>query len=133
MTLNTLILSEPSLSDAIASGNDGQIAQWLSTPSVTVPRGIPIHEFVAKLYDTGAFTAIKQAAMLGNATAAFAIDVLKDAKTLGIETIDMSLETNQSLLSALLAANIITQAQIDAVLTLATELVSPAQAECPSA
>lgn len=128
MTLLDLITSTTSLAQAVSDGNDGEIQQWLNTPTIVSSRKIPINEFVACLYDTGAFTAIKYAALNNNATATFAIDMLKDCKALGVETIDLSLVVNQDLLNGLLVQNIITQAQVDAVAVLAVTLVSPAEA-----
>jgi len=127
MNLSELIHSGSSLVQAVSDGNDGAIQLWLNTPSVTASRKIPINDFVACLYDTGAFTAIKQAALSNNATANFAIETMKDCKALGVESIDLSLDVNQDLLNGLLVQNIINQAQIDAVAALAVTLVSPAE------
>jgi hypothetical protein len=127
MTLAELIASEPSIAQAVTDGNDGLIAQWLNTPSIERARGIPINAFAGELYNSGAFVAIVQAAATGNTTAQMAITIMEKAKALGIETIDLSLTSNQSLLSALLADGVITQAQIDSALALGTELVSPAE------
>lgn len=128
MNITDLINSNPSLAQAVSDGNDGEIQQWLNTPSIVSSRKIPINEFVACLYDTGAFTAIKQAAVNNNATATFAIETMKDCKALGVESIDLSLDVNQDLLNGLLVQAIINQAQVDAVAALAVTLVSPAQA-----
>lgn len=128
MTLYELINSNSSLAQAVSDGNDGAIQNWLNTPSVVSSRKIPVNDFVACLYDTGAFTAIKHATAQGNETAAFAIDVLRDSKALGIENIDLSLDVNQDLLNALLTEGVLTQAQVDAVAELSMTLVSPAEA-----
>ena len=128
MTLFELITTTTALHEYAHTGNDGAIQQWLNTPSVTASRKIPINDFVACLYDIGAFTAIKQAALNGNATANFAIETMKDCKALGVESIDLSLDVNQDLLNGLLVQNIINQAQVDAVAALAVTLVSPAEA-----
>ncbi|MBV5310831.1 hypothetical protein [Chromatium okenii] len=128
MTLFELINSTPALYEYARTGNDGAIQQWLNTPSIVSSRKIPINEFVACLYDTGAFTAIKQAAVNNNATATFAIETMKDCKALGVESIDLSLIVNQDLLNGLLVQTIITQEQVDAVAALAVTLVSPAEA-----
>jgi hypothetical protein len=85
MTLLELINSEPALAQAVRDGNDGAIQLWLNTPAITVSRKIPISEFVAVLYNCGAFVAIKRAAATGNQTAALAVEILRDSKTLGIE------------------------------------------------
>lgn len=128
MTLTDLITSTTSLAQAVSDGNDGAIQQHLNTPSVTASRKIPINDFVACLYDTGAFTAIKHAAVNGNETAKFTIETMKDCKSLGVESIDLSLDVNQDLLNGLLVQAIINQAQVDAVAALAVTLVSPAEA-----
>lgn len=128
MTLNDLILSEPSLADAIASGNDGQIANWLNTPSVSVQQPIPINTFVGELYNSGAFVAILQAASTGNSTAAMAVTLIEKAKTLGIERIDLGMPVNQSMIATLISEGIITQAQADSAMDLANAIVSPAKA-----
>lgn len=127
-TLNELITGEPSLSEHIASGNDGAIVDWLNTPSVTVQRNIPINAFVGELFNTGAFAAILQAAALGNQTAGMAVTLIEKAKSLGIEGINMSLPINQSMLASLIADGVITQAQSDSAVALANVVVSPAEA-----
>lgn len=128
MTLNELITGEPSLTEHVASGNDGLIALWLNTPSVTVTRNIPINAFVGELYNSGAFVAILQAAALGNATAAMAVTLIEKAKTLGIEGIDMSLPVNQGMVATLVSEGIVTQAQADSAVALSQVVVSPAEA-----
>lgn len=128
MTLYELITSEASLADAVAAGNDGAIALWLNTPSVTVTRNIPINAFVGELYNSGAFVAILTAAAQGNTTAAMAVALIEKAKSLGIEGIDMSLAVNQGMVATLVSESIVTQAQADAAVALSQVVVSPADA-----
>lgn len=128
MTLDDLITGEASLATAIASGDDGAIQTWLNTPSVVVTRNIPINAFVGDLYNSGAFVAILQAAATGNATAQMAVTLIEKAKTLGIEGIDVTLPVNQAMIGTLVSEAIVTQAQADSALALASVTVSPADA-----
>lgn len=127
MTLNELIAGEPSLSDAITTGNDGTIVEWLNTPSIPASRPIKINAFVGNLYNSGAFVAIITAAATGNQTASMAVTLIEKSKALGIERIDLTLPVNQSMIATLISENIITQAQADSVASLADTLISPAE------
>lgn len=125
--LSDLILSEESLESAIADGNDGLIAQWLNTPSIQSTRPIPIDEFIAELFRSGAFLAIQQAVLAGDETAVLAFETVKNAKALGLQNIDMSLAPNQALIAGLVQSGLITQAQADSVAALAEVTISPAE------
>lgn len=127
MTLHELITGEPTLAQHIASGNDGAIAEWLNTPSVTVTRNIPINAFVGELFNTGAFAAILQAAALGNQTAGMAVTLIEKAKALGIEGINVALPINQGMLATLVSDGTVTQAQVDSAVALSNVVVSPAE------
>lgn len=127
MTLNELIAGEPSLADAITTGNDGAIVEWLNMPSIPASRPIQINAFVGNLYNSGAFVAIITAAATGNQTASMAVTLIEKANALGIERIDLSMPVNQSMIATLISENIITQTQADSAMALANTLISPAE------
>lgn len=125
--LSDLISSEPSLASAVAGGNDGLIAQWLNTPSIQSTRPIPIDEFIAELFRSGAFLSIQQAVLGGNETAVLAFETVKNAKLLGLQNIDLSLTPNQALIAGLVQSGLMTQVQADSVAALAEVTISPAE------
>lgn len=121
--LRTLIETHPEW----PSVSDTDLLSWLNTPSITRAKKVPIGDFVAALFDSGAVNAIFQAAATGDQLAGAAMTLIEKVKILGVENIDLSLETNQSLLSSLVQANIVTEQQIAPALALGSEDVSPAE------
>lgn len=107
--------------------DDFAIAAILNRRDVQVTRPVPIEEFVASLFETGAMLAIQTAVLEGNPTAVIADRMVSKARELGLRHIDLSIPVNQALLGGLLQAELITQAQADAATALAGVTTSRAQ------
>lgn len=124
LALRSLIETHPDW----PSVSDADLLSWLNTPSITRERKVPISDFVAALFDAGAVTAIFQAAATGDQRAGAAMALIEKVKILGVENIDLSLSTNQSLLSGLVQAGIVSEQQIAPAMALGSESVSPIDA-----
>lgn len=80
---------------------DVQITDLLNSYVEPTLRSLTVEEFFGVLFTTGDYMTIKQAALTGNQAAAFAFEVLKDAKALGSGRVDMELPATQLLLDSL--------------------------------
>lgn len=128
--LKTEILEGPlaaELAEHVAADHDQQIADILNRRDITASRLVPIADFVANLFETGAMLSIQTAVLGGNPTAVLADRMISKARELGLQHIDLSLAVNQALLSSLLQAELITQGQAQAATALADTLLSRAQ------
>lgn len=111
----------------VEAHDDFAIAAILNRPDIQATRPVPIAEFVANLFETGAMFSIQQAVLQGHPTAVIADRMVSKARELGLQHIDLSLTVNQTLLAGLLQAELITQAQADAATALAAVTTSRAQ------
>ena len=128
--LKTEILEGPladELAEHDAADHDQQIADILNRRDIEGTKPVPIADFVASLFETGAMLSIQMAVLQGNATAVIADRMVSKAKELGVQHIDLDLPVNQQLLASLLQAGIITQEQSDAATALAAVTRSRAQ------
>lgn len=122
LALRSLIETHPDW----PSVSDADLLEWLNTPSITRAKKVPIGDFVAALFDSGAVNAIFQAAATGDQLAGAAMTLIEKVKALGVENIDLGLSTNQNLLSGLVQAGIVTEQQIAPAMALGSEIVSQA-------
>lgn len=111
----------------VEAHDDFAIAAILNRPDIQATRPVPIEEFVASLFETGAMLAIQTAVLQANPTAVIADRMVSKARELGLRHIDLSIPVNQALLGGLLQAELITQAQADAATALAAVTTSRAE------
>jgi hypothetical protein len=86
----------------------------------TADRLVPILDITDYLRSNGLWLPIKAAAAQGNGAAAAAVDLNDDVRA---QTLDMSLPIVAQMLAALVTAELLTQAQSDAIVALKTQSV----------
>lgn len=110
---------DPDVLAAIAADDPGGTIEsahaTLAAMTVTDPQIVPMGRFVGLLYQLGRFVAILQAAQAGTASAASAVAVIEKAKALGIEGVDMSLQSTTDLMNALQVDGLLTTDDITAL------------------
>ena len=115
------------LAPLVVANDDRGIAAILNRADQATTRPVPIAEFVANLFETGAMFSIQQAVLQGHPTAVIADRMVSKARELGLQHIDLSLSVNRTLLAGLLNAQLITQQQADSAAALANVTRSRAQ------
>lgn len=122
--LKTLLDSDP----ANASKTDVEAAEWCNEKAFSVIGKASIATIASRWLNSGAWDAILGAAAdTGHAAHTLAktvVTAIREARNLGLENFDFALARPNALLTGLRDAGFIDQAEVDAIVALATRQIS---------
>lgn len=106
---------------------DGTIADFLNAKTISFIGSLEVGDVHKLLYGNGDYLTLKSAQMAGNTDAVVAFAMLDDAVKFGKGRVDIAATATKNQLAKLVTDNLITQASVDALNSLATSMISIAQ------